>query len=142
MMGRTNSRFHLQFMQTLRPSSSQRENLNPTRKKSYTKEINQHIPSGFCVYNNFAYGEVENPLKLYRGKDCVKVFCDYIKNEVRRLHHIFPKKPMKPLTSEEWKEYGKAKKCHVCFKSFEELNPKVRDHCHYTGQYRGPAHRN
>ena len=34
------------------------------------------------------------------------------------------------------------RKCHICFKEFQELNPKVRDHCHYTGQYRGAAHRN
>ena len=33
-------------------------------------------------------------------------------------------------------------KCHICFKAFEELNPKVRDHCHYTSQYRGPTYRN
>ena len=54
----------------------------------------------------------------------------------------FQKKPMEPLTSEEWKEYNRATQCHICYKPFEELNPKVRDHCHYTGQYRGPAHRN
>ena len=40
----------------------------------YTKEINQHVSSGFCVYSKFAYGDVENPLKLYRGEDCVKMF--------------------------------------------------------------------
>ena len=66
---------------------------------AYTKEINQHIPSGFCVYSKFAYGEVENPLKLYRGEDCVEKFCDYIENEVKRLYHMFPEKPMKPLTT-------------------------------------------
>ena len=104
--------------------------------------INRHIPSGFCVNSTFAYGEVENPLKLYRGKDCVEVFCNYIKEETKRLYHMFPEKPMKPLTSKEWKEYDKATKCHICYKSFEGLNPKVRDHCHYTGQYRGPSHRN
>ena len=49
---------------------------------------------------------------------------------------------MEPLTSQEWKDYNKAKKCHICFKSFQEINPKVRDHCHYTGQHREPAHRN
>ena len=45
-------------------------------KVSYTKEINQHIPSGFCVYSKFAYGKVENPLELYRGENCAEVFCD------------------------------------------------------------------
>ena len=37
---------------------------NPNPEESYTKEINKHIPSGFCVYSKFAYGKVENPLKL------------------------------------------------------------------------------
>ena len=36
---------------------------------------------------------------------------------------------------------NKATKCHICFKGFQEDNPNVRDHCHYTGLYRGPAHR-
>ena len=55
---------------------------------------------------------------------------------------MFPEKPMKLLTSEQWREFNKATKCHICFKGFQELNLKVRDHCHYTSQYRGPAHRN
>ena len=117
-----------------------KSNSNP--EESYTKEINQHIPSGFCIYSKFAYGKVENPLKLYRGEDCTEVFCDYVENEVKRLYHMFPDKPMKPLTNEQWREFNKATKCHICFKEFQELNPKVRDYCHYTGQYRGPAHRN
>ena len=55
---------------------------------------------------------------------------------------MFPEKPMNHLTREEWREFNKAMKCHICFKEFEELDHKVRDHCHYTGQYQGPAHRN
>ena len=49
---------------------------------------------------------------------------------------------MNSLTHEEWREFNKATKYHICFKEFQELNPKVRVHCHYTGQYREPAHRN
>ena len=75
-------------------------------EKSYTKEINQHIPSGFCVYSKFAYGYVKNPLKLYRGENCVEVFWNYVENEVKRLYHMFPEKPMKPLPSEQWKEFN------------------------------------
>ena len=40
----------------------------------YTNEVNQHIPSGWCVYRKFAYGDVDNPLRTYRGKDCIKTF--------------------------------------------------------------------
>ena len=36
-----------------------------------TRDINIHIPSGWCVRSEFAYGEVKDPLKLYRGKDCI-----------------------------------------------------------------------
>ena len=54
---------------------------------------------------------------------------------------MFPEKPMKPLTREQWRKFNKATRCHICFKEFQELNPKVRDHCHHTGKYRGPAHR-
>ena len=114
---------------------------SPNSNKPCTKKVNRHIPSGFCVYSKFAYGEVKDPLKLYRHKDCVRVFCDYMKKEVTRLHHMFPEKPMEPLTSEEWKGYNQATKCHIWFKPFEQINPKVRDHCHYTGKYRGPAQR-
>ena len=113
---------------------------SPDPSEPYTKEVNQHIPSGFCVNSKFTYGEVENPLELYRGEDCVEKFCEYIKEEARRLYHMFPKKPMDPLTNKQWKRYKKASECHICYKLFEERNPKVRDHCHYTGKYRGPAH--
>ena len=64
----------------------------------YTNEVNQHTPSGWCVYSKFAYGDVDNPLRLYRGKDCIETFCNYIKGEARRLYHMFPELPMDPLT--------------------------------------------
>ena len=118
-------------------------NIEENEEKSYTRKINQHIPSGFCVYSKFAYGEVEDPLKLYRGKDCVEVFCDHIEKEAQQLHKMFPEKKMIPLTKDEWKKYEKASKCHICLEDFDmNENNKVRDHCHYTGKYRGPAHRN
>ena len=106
----------------------------------YTNEVNQHTPSGWCVYSKFAYGRVDDPLRLYRGKDCIETFCNYIKGEARRLYHMFPELPMGPLTKKQWKKYKRSTKCHICYKPFTLRDPKVRDHCHYTGLYRGPAH--
>ena len=37
-------------------------------------------------------------------------------------------------------KYEEARICHISFKPFNGENPKVRDHCHNTGSYRGPAH--
>ena len=47
---------------------------------------------------------------------------------------------MAPLTKLQIKEYGKASKCHICFKPFGKNNRKVRDHCHCSELYRGAAH--
>ena len=50
------------------------ESPNPNPNRSYTNEVNQHMPSGWCVYSKFTYGYVDNPLRLYRGKDCIETF--------------------------------------------------------------------
>ena len=55
---------------------------------------------------------------------------------------MFPEKPMDPLTNEEWRQYKHLIKCHICSRRFNSKDPKVRDHCHCTGCYRGPTHRN
>ena len=47
---------------------------------------------------------------------------------------------MTPLTPKEMDRHKRSERCHICFKSFKEDNPKVRDHCHYTDRYRGPTH--
>ena len=47
---------------------------------------------------------------------------------------------MEPLTKAQWKDYKCASSCHICFKPFKEGNRKVKDHCHYSGIYRGVAH--
>ena len=47
---------------------------------------------------------------------------------------------MVPLIGEENKSYENQKRCYICKKKFTKDNKKVRDHCHFTGKYRGAAH--
>ena len=50
---------------------------------------------------------------------------------------------MDSLTEEEKESYKNQQLCHICEKEFLTDNKKmrkVRDHCHYTGKYRGAAH--
>ena len=42
--------------------------------------------------------------------------------------------------ADDWKDFKTAKKCFICGKDFKEVDKKVRDHCHFTGKYRGCAH--
>ena len=53
-------------------------------KAPYTEKIDTHVPSGWCVHRTFAYGDVPDPLKMYRGKDCVKKFVEHIAEEVKK----------------------------------------------------------
>ena len=61
----------------------------------------------------------------------------------------FKKKEMIPLTNKEIKFYEKQKVCYICEKKFcddknkkseYDLYHKVRDHCHYTGNFIAAAH--
>ena len=55
---------------------------------------------------------------------------------------------MIPLTKEKNKSYEEQETCHICEKKFcmdkndeDYINrKKVKDHCHYTGKFRGAAH--
>ena len=58
----------------------------------------------------------------------------------------FKKKKMNLLTNELQKSSENAKICYICKEKFENKYLKdkkcckVRDHCHYTSEYRGAAH--
>ena len=56
---------------------------------------------------------------------------------------------MTPLTDDENRYYEEQKECYICRKAFcynkkqkkrFKLYKKVRDHCHFTGKFRGAAH--
>ena len=56
---------------------------------------------------------------------------------------------MTPLTDEEKRYYENQKTCYICQKRFcynkkqekmYKLYRKVRDHCHFTGKFKGAAH--
>ena len=60
-------------------------------KAPYTEKINTHVPSGWCVHSTFAYRDVPDLLRMYRGKDCVEKFVEDIEEKVKRLYEIFPR---------------------------------------------------
>lgn len=44
------------------------------------------------------------------------------------------------MTNKDWKDFNESIKCHICGVEFIKDDKKVRDHCQYTGKYRGAAH--
>ena len=53
-------------------------------KKSSTTKINKHAPSGYSLFTHCSFGMTKNKLD-YRGKNCMKNFCLYLKEHVTKI---------------------------------------------------------
>ena len=61
--------------------------------------------------------------------------------DIKKIYKKFNfSKKMILLTEKEQSKFEKAKICWICQKEFKEVDKKVRDHCHFTGKFRGAAH--
>ena len=115
----------------------------PNPKESYNYNYQKHEPSGFCFYvKSIVPGIHIKPIiytKNSEDEEIAKIFVEKIAEVTKSIYNDFYCRP-KPLrlTSEEQKLFEQAKTCHIC--SCELKNDKVRDHCHFTGKYRGAAH--
>ena len=110
--------------------------------ESSTTKINKHTPSGYSIFTHCSFDKSKNKLNYYGGKDCMKKFSKDLREHASKIIK-YEKKKMIPLTTEEKIYHNKQKICYICKKEFsnnEKKNYKVRDHCHYTGKYRGAAH--
>ena len=110
--------------------------------ESSTTEVNKHAPSGYSIFTHCSFDESKNKLNYYRKDDCMNKFCKDLREHVTKIIS-YEKKKMIPLTTKEKIYHNKQKICYVCKKEFnnnDKKNYKVRDHCHYTGKYRGAAH--
>ena len=110
--------------------------------ESSTTEINKHTPSGYSIFTHCSFDKSKNKLNYYRKDDCMNKFCKDLREHVTKITN-YKKKKMIPLTTEEKIYHNKQKICYICKKEFDISNKKhhkVRDHCHYTGKYRGAAH--
>ena len=104
-----------------------------------TTEITKHIPSCYSLFTHCLFDPAKNKLDHYRGKDCMKKFCKDLREHTTKIIN-YEKKKMIPLTTEEKVYHNEQEICYICKKEFDKKNYKVRDHCHYTGKYRGAAH--
>ena len=110
--------------------------------ESSTTKINKHVPSGYSIFTHCSFDESKHKLNYYRGKDCMKKFSKDLREHASKIIN-YEKKKMILLTTEDKIYHNKQKICYICKKEFnnnDKKNYKVRDHCHYTGKYRGAAH--
>ena len=120
------------------------DNCNPDPNKSYTKKYQKHEPISFSYYINSSIDGVFKPvLRKYtktkpEDADAMDVFIKWLEEDIKAIANIKPKQII--FTEEDEKQFNKASDCWICGEYLG--NDRVRDHCHFTGRYRGPAHNN
>ena len=98
------------------------------------------------IYNIF-FDKKENKISYYRGKYCIEKLCKKIKESTNEIIN-HEKNEIRPLTNEENNCYTEQEIYYIFEEKFcadkddkSYINrKKVKDHCHYTGKFRGSAH--
>ena len=118
------------------------DNCDPDPNKSYTKKYQKHEPISFSYYILCSIDGVYKPvLRKYtqtkpEDADAIDIFIKWLEEDVKDIANIEPKEMI--FTEEDIKHFNNASDCWICGEKLE--NDRVRDHCHFTGRYRGPAH--
>jgi len=113
--------------------------MEPASEASYQ----HHEVFSVAYYVKCSYDDALSGYRSHRDNDCVAWFV----NELKDLAHnvkarISANVPMETLSRQQNEAYRSATRCHICEKPFAPDDTRVRDHCHLTGRYRGPAHSN
>ena len=123
----------------------------PNTNKSFSQCYQKHEPSGYRLYIKAMDGmKVDfKPIVYTKKTPDEDISKNFIKHVVKSTHQIYQDYYSKPkpynLSSQEKKDFQSAMYCHICEqKLFRDKKTgkilKVRDHCHFTGEYRGAAH--
>ena len=115
----------------------------PNQKFSFAQKYQRHQPSGFC-YKIVCFDERYNQKPvLFKAKndeeDISAIFVEMLEQDIKRIQEKFEFSKKMIFTFKDKDDFEKAKICWICQKEFGE-SKKVRDHCHFTGKYRGAAH--
>ena len=113
-------------------------------ENSSTTKVTEHIPSRFLMSTISSFTSIENKYDVYRGKDYMKKFCKSLREHALKIIN-FKKENMDLLTKEQQESYENAKTRYNCKEKFkneylkDKKYCKVRNYCHYTGEYGGAA---
>ena len=119
------------------------ETCKPDPNKSYTMKYQKHEPVSFVYYiKSFNESVYKSKVRTYikenpEDPDPVDVFINWLEEDVKIISKL-GNEQMK-ITPEEQEEFNQASNCWICGQLLN-LGDRVRDHCHFTGRYRGAAH--
>ena len=82
-------------------------------ENSSTTKISKRIPSVFSMSTISSFRSKKNKHNVYGGKDCMKKFCESLREHAMKIIY-FKKKKMKLSTKEQQESYENAKICYTC----------------------------
>ena len=124
------------------------ENIDGCKNKpenSSTTKVSEHIQSSFSMSTISLLRGIQSKHYVYRGKDCMKFFCEFLREYAMNIIN-FKKRKLMLLTNEQLESYEYGKTCYICKEKIEnkyskdQKYRKARDRCHYTGEYRQTVH--
>ena len=110
-------------------------------EKLSTTKINKHTASGCSLYTYCSFDITKSKLNYYRGRGNMKNFCKDLREHAIKIIN-YEKKEMILLAIGECQSHHEQNMCYICRKEFitdDKKHYKVREHCYYTGKYRGAA---
>ena len=122
--------------------TSQLSTCQPNSEKSYTKQYQNIIPSGFCYhikcFNNALHSQQSVTfVKEFIDDDVAQIFIDTLEKNIKEIY-IKIKFSKKIMIKHDKLVYDNFTRCHICNEKFGE--DKGSDHCHLSGKFRGAAH--
>ena len=77
-------------------------------RENKTTKVSEHTSSGFLMSTIFSFISIENKHDVYRGKDCMKRFCELLREHALKIIN-FKKKITKLLTKKQQQSYENEK---------------------------------
>ena len=124
------------------------DSCEPDNRRSFTEKYQKHQPCRFC-YKIVCPEEIGKlmpkslfkPL-VYRAKntdeDVAQMFVNQLEMDICKIFKVFDCQKKMIFTRYDMTEFKKSTQCWICNGLLGE--DKVRDHCHFTGKFRGAAH--
>ena len=84
-------------------------------EKSPTIKINKPTPSDYSLLTHCSFDTTKNKLDYYRGKICMRNFCQDLSEHVTKIIN-YEKKEMTQLKKEEKRCHRTSRRCYICKK--------------------------